>query len=490
MTMSALQEYRAKILLADNDDSLRILLGRYLLRAGYQVFEAENGREAIDIAREKKPDLIILEIPLPRVDGLEVCRQLKSDDVTRGIFVIFLSNQADIDSKLNALSIGANDFVSKPFEPRELEVRIEATLRNKIVPKLETAKPANNLAERSAIDIFISHSSQDKAVAEALINLLRDALNIPAHRIRCTSVDGYRLPVGASTDEQLRKEIYAARVLLGLITPTSFQSTYVLFELGARWGAQLPLAPVLASDAEANILRAPLSGLNALSCDEPAQVYQLVDNIASILKTNLGSPASYQRYVDALVQQSKAGKEQARQVTIVGAGAGASVAKIDELRQKNEKLESELAKLRRAQAVGMPNLALMDEKIKVFGEYTISHGRIGTSSYSSSTRDWELEVTWKELFALIAPYLAHYAADSTVKSQLADVLFEKLEAGRPSVRLNDQVFQTIKIQLQALNLVKVERLNTTGGGVGVFWSLTEAGRALMMSLRTVKSEQS
>ncbi len=67
---------------------------------------------------------------------------------------------------------------------------------------------------------------------------------------------------------------------------------------------------MLASGADASILRAPLSGLNALSCDEPAQVHQLVDNIASILKVTLGSAASYQRYVDALIQQSKVEKEQ------------------------------------------------------------------------------------------------------------------------------------------------------------------------------------
>lgn len=168
----------------------------------------------------------------------------------------------------------------------------------------------------SSLDIFISHSSKDKPVAEALINLLRDALSIPANRIRCTSVDGYRLPAGASTDEQLRQEIYATKVFIGLITPTSFQSTYVLFELGARWGARLPLVPVLASGADASTLRAPLTSLNALSCDEPAQVHQLLDNVASLLGVRLGSAASYQRYIDALVQQSKAGKEQAHRIPI------------------------------------------------------------------------------------------------------------------------------------------------------------------------------
>jgi TIR domain-containing protein/HEAT repeat protein len=198
--------------------------------------------------------------------------------------------------------------------------------------------------QTSSLDIFISHSSKDKDVAEALINLLRDALSLPASSIRCTSVDGYRLPAGASTDEQLRQEIYTAKVFLGLITPTSFQSTYVLFELGARWGARLPLAPVLASGANADTLRAPLSGLNALSCDVPAQVHQLVDNIAAILKVNLGSVASYQKYVDALIQQSKAEKEQAHSENRGGAAEEVGTSIFTSVDEKTE--QTQITRLR------------------------------------------------------------------------------------------------------------------------------------------------
>lgn len=165
------------------------------------------------------------------------------------------------------------------------------------------------------------------------------------------------------------------------------------------------------------------------------------------------------------------------------------LSELNELRKKKETLEYELGRLREAHAAKIPDIASIDEMIKVFGTYTTSRGRPGTSNYSTSIYDWELEITWKEMFALIAPYLADYISDSGVKSQLGDVLFSKLEKGSPAVRLDDQVFQTIKIQFQALNLVKVERLGTTGGGVGVFWSLTGSGRALMMSLRTVKSEK-
>jgi hypothetical protein len=99
-------------------------------------------------------------------------------------------------------------------------------------------------------------------------------------------------------------------VFLGLITRTSIESTYVLFELGARWGVELQLAPVLISSADKGLLRGPLAALNALSCDSHAQVFQLVENIASELGLSAANASSYQEYVDALVASSRAQADQ------------------------------------------------------------------------------------------------------------------------------------------------------------------------------------
>src|SRR5690606_36942725 len=95
----------------------------------------------------------------------------------------------------------------------------------------------------SAIKIFISHSSRDKEIAEALITLIRHAMPIAPEEIRCTSVNGYRLRVGARAGTELRREILACPAFVGLITDTSMDSAYVLLELGARWGANKYLAP-------------------------------------------------------------------------------------------------------------------------------------------------------------------------------------------------------------------------------------------------------
>jgi hypothetical protein len=144
----------------------------------------------------------------------------------------------------------------------------------------------------SGLLVLISHSSKDKRLAEALITLLRAGLRLSATQIRCTSVDGYRLPGGANTNDQLLREIKTVNVLVGLLTPNSLASTYVLFELGARWGVGLPMIPLLAGIRAAD-MRGPDNALNALSCDSDAQLVQLVEDIGRELQIEPDSSASY-----------------------------------------------------------------------------------------------------------------------------------------------------------------------------------------------------
>ena len=98
----------------------------------------------------------------------------------------------------------------------------------------------------TSMRIFISHSSNDVQVAKLLVELLRKALNLKCDAIRCTSVDGYRMQAGVPGDERLRTEVHEAELLIGIITPASLRSAYVMSELGARWGAGKPMIPLLA----------------------------------------------------------------------------------------------------------------------------------------------------------------------------------------------------------------------------------------------------
>lgn len=153
---------------------------------------------------------------------------------------------------------------------------------------------------QTSMEIFISHSNKDVEIAKELIELLRIALNLKTQDIRCTSVDGYRLPAGSSTDEQLKSEIHDSKILIGLISPASISSYYVLFELGARWGAKKPLIPLITNTHGVELLKGPLQGINALKAYEEAQLYQLVTDIANILQIESEPPASYQTHIKRL----------------------------------------------------------------------------------------------------------------------------------------------------------------------------------------------
>jgi TIR domain len=163
---------------------------------------------------------------------------------------------------------------------------------------------------KESIDVFISHSSSDEAIADALIDLLRAALNLTASQIRCTSIDGYKLPLGDDVNERLRSEIHASKVFIGIITPKSLESAYVLFELGARWGAGLRLLPVLAL-ADKSILKEPLKTLNTGCLYSSTDVHELVGEVAGQLGRDIDKISAYEKHVKTLVSKSrpKAGKK-------------------------------------------------------------------------------------------------------------------------------------------------------------------------------------
>lgn len=158
---------------------------------------------------------------------------------------------------------------------------------------------------RSDIRVFISHSSADAEVASALIHVLRDALALHPDTVRCTSVDGYRLPAGANTKERIRSEVFESEVFLGLISNDSLRSTFVLFELGARWGAERHLIPLLIRDCSPAALTGPLSDLNALQLSEQGQIYQLITDLGDLLNISPVTPAASLKAVQQLAMLNR-----------------------------------------------------------------------------------------------------------------------------------------------------------------------------------------
>jgi DNA-binding response OmpR family regulator len=114
------------ILLVDDEPKIRELARDYLEHAGFAVETAADGRAALTIARTRKPDLIVLDLGLPEVDGLEVIRTLRRDS---SVPIVVLTARDDEIDKLLGLELGADDYVTKPFSPRELVARVRAVLR-------------------------------------------------------------------------------------------------------------------------------------------------------------------------------------------------------------------------------------------------------------------------------------------------------------------------------------------------------------------------
>jgi len=113
------------------------------------------------------------------------------------------------------------------------------------------------------------------------------------------------LPAGASTNEHLKKEIFDAKIFIGLITPDSLQSTYVLFELGARWGTNQNLIPIVVNETDKKLLKDPLAGLNVLSLSEQGQLYQLIEDVALNMDIKPQPVSAYIEYVTNLLTQIK-----------------------------------------------------------------------------------------------------------------------------------------------------------------------------------------
>ena len=157
------------------------------------------------------------------------------------------------------------------------------------------------------IRIFISHSSKDKTLARRLVQSIETRIDVQPTEIRCTSVKGYKLPVGVDTARKLKKEISHAEAVIGIITPHSMKSTYVLFELGAAWGLGIPTFPLLAKGAKTKDLPGLLKGLNVARLTKRSETMQTLDDLCgrTRLVERRDNDALLMAKIDKVVNQAK-----------------------------------------------------------------------------------------------------------------------------------------------------------------------------------------
>ena len=168
-----------KLLLIDDCDSVHALLRVRLRDEELEIRSASDGPSGIEVARSWMPDLILLDVDMPEMDGFEVCRQLKADPQTMAASVIFLTGHAASDEKIRGLELGAVDYISKPFDPAELKARVRATLRTKYLVDLLSKKAMidglTGLYNRAYFDSrLVNELSQARRSGQPLACLMLD----------------------------------------------------------------------------------------------------------------------------------------------------------------------------------------------------------------------------------------------------------------------------------------------------------------------------
>lgn len=138
------------ILIIDDEEDIRDILSYNLQKEGYKVYTASNGPKGIKKAIEEVPDLVLLDVMMPEMDGIEICQTLRENEITKNIRICFLTARSEDYSQIAGLDAGADDYVSKPVKPKVLISRIKAILRRRpnAEVKQESASPSDLVIDR------------------------------------------------------------------------------------------------------------------------------------------------------------------------------------------------------------------------------------------------------------------------------------------------------------------------------------------------------
>ncbi len=193
----------ANVLLVEDEKSIITLIKYNLEKEGFKVFCAETGEEALKIIKEKTLDVVILDWMLPDVSGIEVCRQIKKDKQLKNIPVLILTAKGEPDDKIKGLEVGADDYVTKPFNNKELLLRIKSLIKRSKPSLLEETATFKNLKinritkkvfrdnieiklgpiEYKLIDFFIKSPQRVYSREQLLNNVWGDNINVESRTV-------------------------------------------------------------------------------------------------------------------------------------------------------------------------------------------------------------------------------------------------------------------------------------------------------------------
>lgn len=171
---------RANMLLVEDDPALAELISYHFEREGFTVTRTANGEEALLLVREKTPDMVLLDWMLEGVSGIEVCRQLRRNPSTANTPIIMLTARGEEEDRIRGLETGADDYVTKPFSPRELVARVMAVLR-RVRPALAGEQLRYGDIEMDTVGHKVKRSGETLALGPTEFRLLRHFLEHPGH---------------------------------------------------------------------------------------------------------------------------------------------------------------------------------------------------------------------------------------------------------------------------------------------------------------------
>jgi two-component system, OmpR family, alkaline phosphatase synthesis response regulator PhoP len=207
---------KMKILVVDDEADIRELVRLNLAREGYEVLDCESGEQALRLSRSKGPDLVVLDLMLPGIDGLEVCKRLKADPKTAQVPIVILTAKGEETDVVAGLEVGADDYVAKPFSGKVLVARVRRLLR-------KAAQPADEQGTINVHDLTIDPSRHEVRAKDTKVDLTRTEFNILrtlARRpglvlSRCQIVDSVHGDDYPVTDRAIDVQIVSLRKKLG-----------------------------------------------------------------------------------------------------------------------------------------------------------------------------------------------------------------------------------------------------------------------------------
>ncbi|MEM1395144.1 MAG: two-component system response regulator [Cyanobacteria bacterium P01_A01_bin.80] len=274
-TLNSFENDVPKVLVVDDHAASRMTAVALLGMEGYEVIEAESGSTAVNLVAQKQPDLILLDVMMPEMDGFEVCQLLKQDEQTRLIPVIFITALNDRRSRIRGIEVGADDFLSKPFDRVELAARVKSLVRQKRLNE------DLDHAEKALFSIARAIESRDPNTGdhcERLVNLGKafgEYLGLTRYQVRDLMWGGYLHDIGkvGISDSVLLKK--------GKLTPDEWEEMRQHVLIGEKICQPLRsmrgVIPIIRSHHERWDGSGYPDGLKEDEIPFLAQVFQLID---------------------------------------------------------------------------------------------------------------------------------------------------------------------------------------------------------------------